>query len=404
MLARGARTTLIELIRDVCRKLLGEWEGMDPERLEAVLAGFDPDVLFGVPGDKPSKALKPAERAARLQQVVREALRLQRLMRSLLDTPPFAHPDDAAPLRLWLKYLDKIIDDETRVTAGASDDPGDVSVRERPHGQKGAYRIGCVNDPEASYRHHAADQLAHLSFNASVLGTRSFIRGTWVATGAEPDPVALPELLTRQHRDHGFFPAKLTADQIYGTGKVRAQVEALTGGATWLIALLPDLEKRSDRFPPSAFRLSPDGATLTCPNGVASAKRFLSENREGCQVARSGYDFRFTAKMCRGCPLWDQCRDPKANPQGHRTVFMSHYRPQIEAALVYNRSEEFKQKIKERSQIERLIYNLTHIHGARQARSTGLPKANFQLRMAATAFNIRQLLRLMSRRPQAAAV
>jgi transposase len=397
MLARGARTTLIELIRDACRKLLGELGEVDPARLEALLAALDPEALFGAPGDKPSKALKPAERAARLQQVVRQALRLGRWMRTLLDSPPFVHPDDAAPLRLWLKHLDKIIDDETRVTAAASGDPDEVRVRERPNGQKGAYRIGCVNEPAATYRHHRADEPAHLGFNVSVLATRHFVRGTLVATGAQPDPVALPELLATQRQHHGFFPAKLAGDQAYGTGKVRAQVEALTQGATQVIALLPDLEKRSDRFPPSAFRLSPDGATLTCPNGVTSAKRFLSENREGC-------DFRFTAQMCRGCPLWEQCRDPKANPQGHRTVFMSHYRPQIEAALVYNRSDEFKQEIKERSQVERIIYNLTHIHGARYARSTGLPKVNFQVRMAATAFNIRQLLRLVARRPQLEAV
>jgi transposase len=397
MLARGARTTLIELIRDACRKLLGGLEGVDPERLAALLEGIDVAALFGAPGDKPSKALKPAERAARLQQVVREALRLERLMHSMLDSPPFVHPDAAAPLRLWLKHLDKIIADETRVACGASGDPDEVSVRERPNGQKGAYRIGCVNEPAASYRHHGADQPAHLGFNASLLATRTFVRGTLVATGAQPDPLALPELLTTQRQHHGFFPAKLAGDQAYGSGKVRAQVELLTQAATQLIALLPDLEKRSDRFPPSAFRLSPDGATLTCPNGVTSPKRFLSENREGC-------DFRFTARMCHGCPVWDQCRDLQANPQERRTVFISHYRPHIEAALAYNRSDEFKQEIKERSQVERIIYNLTHIHGARQARSTGLPKVNFQARMAATAFNIRQLLRLMSRRPQAQAV
>jgi transposase len=377
---------------------------VDPERLAALLEGIDVPALFGAPDDKPSKALKPAEWAARLQQVVREALRLQRLMRYLLDTPPFVRPDDAAPLRLWLKHLDKIIDDETRVSAGASGDPDEVSVRERPNGQKGAYRIGCVNEPAATYRHHRADEPAHLGFNASVLATRHFVRGTLVATGAQPDPVALPDLLATQRQHHGFFPAKLAGDQAYGTGEVRAQVEALTQGATQVIALLPDLEKRSDRFPPSAFRLSPDGATLTCPNGVISAKRFLSENREGC-------DFRFTAKMCRGCPLWDRCRDPKADPQGHRSVFISYHRPQIEAALAYNRTEEFKREIKERSQVERVIYNLTHIHGARQARSTGLPKVNFQVRMAATAFNIRQLLRLAAipgrlarRQPQTEAV
>jgi transposase len=397
MLARGARTTLIELIRDACRKLLRQLDEIDPQRLAALMAELDPVALFGAQGDKPSKALKPAERAARLQQVTREALRLQRLTRTLLDMPPFLHPDDAAPLRLWLKYLDKIIDDETRVTVAPCGNPEELTVTERRHGQKGTYRIGCVNDPEASFRRHGSDQPAHLGFNVYVLATRYFVRGTLVATGAQPDAVGLPELLAAQRQDHGFFPAKLAGDQAFGTGKVRAQVEALTQGSTQIIALLPDYEKRSDCFPPSAFTLSGDGSALTCPNGLTTTQRFLSPDRDGC-------DFRFTAKRCGDCPLWNACRGPDGNPKAHRSVFISHYRPQIEAALAYNRTDQFKTEIKQRAQVERIIYNLTHLHGARHACSTGLTKVNFQARMAATAFNIRQLLRLVSRRPQAEAV
>jgi len=42
--------------------------------------------------------------------------------------------------------------------------------------------------------------------------------------------------------------------------------------------------------------------------------------------------------------------------------------------------------MKQRPLIERIIFNLTHFFGARHARSTGLPKADFQLSMAAAAF------------------
>ncbi len=57
----------------------------------------------------------------------------------------------------------------------------------------------------------------------------------------------------------------------------------------------------------------------------------------------------------------------------------------------------FKIEIKQRPGVERIIYNLTNIHGARRCHSVGLEKANFQLRMAATAFNIRQFIRQKQR-------
>ncbi len=115
--------------------------------------------------------------------------------------------------------------------------------------------------------------------------------------------------------------------------------------------------------------------------------------------------------MCQGCPFWlsaeqlaanpqqDHCRVPDCKPKSHRQVFISFYRDEIQAALEYNKTDQFKQEIKQRSLIERIIFNLTHFFGARYARSTGLVKANFQLSMAAAAFNLRQLIRL-PRRPK----
>ncbi|MBE7469842.1 MAG: transposase [Anaerolineales bacterium] len=89
-------------------------------------------------------------------------------------------------------------------------------------------------------------------------------------------------------------------------------------------------------------------------------------------------------------------------PTSHRQVFISYHRDATLAALEYNQTDPFKQEMKQRPLIERIIFNLTHFFGARYARSTGLVKANFQLSMAAAAFNLRQLIRL-PRRPKPAA-
>jgi transposase len=324
---------------------------------------------------------------------------------NLLKEAPFLSPEAEAKLRLWLAAIAKVIADETTVTPDL-EQPDRRRVVERPHGKKDAYRIACANDLEATYRDHGKGE-AELQHNAALLTSDRFIQQTHVVTGAAPDPTTLVPLLEKLHEHHDFFPPKIAADQIYGNGKTRALVAEVSHGQTQLVALVPDYEKRTDRFVPADFTLSEDGLSLTCPNGVTTTKIYL---KPGCD----GDEFRFTAKMCQGCPFWlsaaqlatnpgqPHCRLPDCQPKSHRQVFISYHRDETLAAIEYNKTDQFKQEMKQRPLIERIIFNLTHFFGARHARSTGLLKANFQLSMAAAAFNLRQLIRL-PRRPSPAA-
>jgi hypothetical protein len=125
---------------------------------------------------------------------------------------------------------------------------------------------------------------------------------------------------------------------------------------------------------------------MAWPNQLTTSRRYLTEGKGGA-------DFRFPAKLCRHCPLWDQCRGPGSNKSAPRNVFISFYRHQVETAQLFNQTDTAKQGLKERMNIERLIYCLTNIYGARQARSYGQKRTEFQLKMQAPAFNLRQLVR-----------
>jgi transposase len=406
MYVRGARKYLIDLLRDLGQGLLNELAELDPVRHQQVLTQLNEAALFGQKGDKITPALKPEERAERLQQVVNAALDLHAHLLSLLNEAPFLPPEAEARLRLWLAAIAKVIADETTVTPDP-EQPDKRRVVERAHGKKGTYRIACANDLDATYRDHGKGQ-AELQHNAALLTSDRFVQQTHVVTGAAPDPTTLVPLLEKLHQHHDFFPPKVVGDQIYGSGKTRAEVAQVSQGQTQLVALVPDYEKRTDRFVPADFTLSEDGFSLTCPNGVTSTKIYFLPDKDG-------HEFRFTYKMCQGCRYWlsaaqlaadpdqDYCRVPDCQPKSPRQVFISDYRDEVLAALEYTKTDPFKQEMKQRPLIERIIFNLTHFFGARYARSTGLLKANFQLRMAAAAFNLRQLIRLPRRpRPTAA--
>jgi hypothetical protein len=223
------------------------------------------------------------------------------------------------------------------------------------------------------------------------LGTSVFIRETHLATGAEPDNVAFPDVLQSQFDQHGFFPKQIAGDMKYGYGKTRAQIQQLTHGKTQIIALAPDYDQRSQRFNPRDFTLSDDGRSLSCPNGKSTNRCYPHKSQGGLQ-------FRFPATLCRGCPFWNECRGPDGKKSAPRNVFISFYRDQIEAAQAFNQSDTFKQGIKKRMNIERLIFCLTNIHGARRAHSYGQKRTDYQLKMQATAFNLKQLVREMTKK------
>lgn len=385
---RVAKTYLVELLRAVCGKILSLLAEIDPDFHLTLLANLELMTLFGRRQDKITAALKGAERGQRLQDVTRQALRLARLLNYHLDQATHLLPDQQLGLRLLLAYLDKIISDETKVTANNSNEPDDVTITERKHGHKGRYRIISASDFDTTYRKHDTHKEAIPGFNATTLTTKIFIRETQVDTGAQQDNIALPDVLQAQHHYHGFFPDFVAGDMKYGYGKTRYLVAQLTNNQTQVIALLPDYDKRSDLYTPRDFTLSDDGLSLTCPNNLTTDRRYLTEDKGGA-------DFRFSAKRCHGCEHWDKCREPDSKKSAPRNVFISFYRPQVEAAQQFNETDIAKQGLKERMNVERQIYSLTNIFGARRAHSYGLKRTDYQLKMQATAHNLRQLVREM---------
>jgi len=385
MHARAAKCYLVDLLRAVCAKILNLLAATEPDFHLVLLLELDLLALFGRPEEKITPALKGAERVQRLQLVASQALRLARLLGDHLDQTSSLTPQQQVGLRLLLAHLDKIIRDETTVTYTNPAEPEAVTIVERKHGDKGSYRIGSATDFEPTYRKHD-DKEAILGYNPTVLATKVFIREVQVDTGAQQDNIALPQVLQRQSDQFGFFPDLVAGDMKYGYGKTRALVAEVTEGQTQIIALLPDYDQRSALFNPRHFTLADDGLALTCPNHQTTTRRYLTEGKGGA-------DFRFPAKLCRDCPLWDKCRGPDSKKSTPRNVFISFYRDQIEAAQEFNQTEIAKAGLKERMNIERLIYGLTNIYGARKAHSYGQARADFQLKMQATAQNLRQLVR-----------
>jgi hypothetical protein len=312
--------------------------------------------------------LTPAERAARLQTTALAALTCARQVRVQLEQPVPLSPETRVPVRQWLERLDKLIADEVQL---AADGTGQITqVTERAADDKGGYRLGSATDPHATYRVHGDDK-KDSGYNVSVAVTDNFVREVQADAGAHPDAAALPDLLQAQREHHDLVPTKFIYDAAAGAGKTRAQVLQATDGQTQLVSPLSRYEKHTELFTPERFQLSDEGRVLTCPQGQTTAVAYRSGSGDG-RV------FRFFGLQCRDCPLWSQCRSQKPGSKAMRQVFISDYRPEIEAARAYNQTDDFKADMKRRPKVERIIAALVRYNGARQARRRGLIKADFQ--------------------------
>ena len=272
------------------------------------------------------------------------------------------------------------------VTRDASGQISQVTVL--PEKERGRFQMTTATDREATVRHHGHKRT--LGFNIHLASTPAgFIYEIFSATGAQPDSVGIPHLVDNQIRQRQCCPPKLIYDRAASAGHTRAQVERVSQGRTQLVAhLIPTTT--GERFGPEQFTLSDDETALTCPGQQTSTTVYEAPDRYGRVF------FFKASQHCHNCPFWNQCRNPNNKPTGNRVVFMSNYRQQIRQAQHYNQSDAFAQEMKLRPLVERVIFMLTHFDGARRAKGYGLQRADFQVKLAATARNIRTWLKRLA--------
>lgn len=382
--ANAAAEGLIALLRHTSRLVVEALVKGAPQVHATILGGLDQPQLFGAVDERNYYYLNAAERQQRKETTVRGAWQLVQLLQPHLQ-------ELAEPLKTQVAErvtdLRKIIADAYAVQL---DDSGQLqTVVEREAKHQGEYRLGSASDREATYRNHGHDLRLGYNVSLSAHAQTTFICEIQAATGAEPDQAGVAELISQQNKHRGLCPPKLIYDQAAGTGRTRAEVERVSAGQTQLVARIPPSSPQG-RYGPEHFYLDAERA-LVCPAG----RRTTSHYRAGQQDA---WQYEFTAKTCQDCPLWTQCHEPGARANGPRRVFLSDYQEQIRQARIYNQSGAFKDDMRLRPAIERVIFMLTNFDGARRARSRGSQAVDFQTKMCATVRNLRTWLLLLDQR------
>ena len=184
----------------------------------------------------------------------------------------------------------------------------------------------------------------------------------------------------------GVRPQNLAADKAYGSGEFLA----------WLLARdiqphIPVIDRQHQtrgRFTRDAFRYEPKENAYYCPAGKPLHYR-------GQRRSSQGYLYRSTEAQCQGCPQKKLCtRGP------YRRLFVHWQEPAREAVRVLAGTPDYKRSQRGRYKVEALFAELKQQIKLRRVRLRRLWNVAEQFHLAATAQNLKRLVRYLAQQPR----
>jgi transposase len=244
-----------------------------------------------------------------------------------------------------------------------------------------------TTDPDATY-HSKGDRLADLGYFDNYLVDNS----SCVIVDVEATPARLSQesaagrdMIDRSSQKRGQFPLSLAADAGYGTGEFLAWLEER--GITSYIPL-----REYHPVPKGAFygiekfSFDPNTNSYQCPGGKQL-------NYIGLKVRSRSYIYRATPKKCRDCALKMQCTGAQ-----FKQLIVHMHDAARQRARERTKQPLFRIAQRQRRKVEALFAELKNQIGLRRTRLRMMKYVREQFLLAATAQNLKRLVRFMTTR------
>ena len=355
VIADVAVPTTLALLAQIRDKLLAAVESLDPVRVAGERARLD--------------VLRLSTEGCNVEQ--RLVARVTHLREILAWADELAQPNDSDQNPSWQQLLavrqlaHKILTDQDNPQAG--DRTRSVVDPDARRGKHGSWYDGYLLDV-------AIDSDSELITALNVLP----------ANGDEAGDAA--ELIRQEETTHGNDIQSLSMDGLGFQGPVLRELESPEGPALE-VYVPPTAETSSEYFKPQEFVEDPAQASLTCPAGQTTFSRERNTNDTGWR-----YSFPYSA--CARCPLQNRCLAKLPEKHG-RTVIKNEYQAEYQRMRVKAQTPQYAEVCAEHPRIERKLSELVRRHGARRARYRGRGKVLCGQLMAATAVNVKRIIRLL---------
>jgi transposase len=238
-----------------------------------------------------------------------------------------------------------------------------------------------TTDPDASLVSKGKVR-SQLSFKVhrAVDGRSEVITATQVTSGAINEGHLLPDLI-EQHTENTHRRVEVVvADSQYGT--IKNYLECHDRGLKAHISPFRDGHRRNGRFSDEAFSYDPQDDVYLCPGG----QRLRRMRYDG---TRESFQYQGPAKLCKACPLREQCTEAKRG----RTLWR-HLR-QEEVRLMRERAQSFRSKrdLRTRQHLMERSFARSVPYGFKRARWRRLWRVQIQEYLTAALQNITILVR-----------
>ena len=337
----------IGLIRQGIKAILEEIETVDPKLFEE-LGGKKT-------ADKKEKihTLKPEEKKKKLVEVVEEA-RAIRGKAEKLESPS---------VNKKIEQLNQILNENIEENKG------------KVQKKKEHVKDKLVNIVDKDARHGAkSDSKPFTGYKANIMKSDDGFVTNIIGTAGNTYDGNILVPLVDEKTENSSKPPKIAGDTHYGSAENRYQMSMR--GITIVAPIKEDFNP-TGLLSQDKFVLDKTG--ITCPAGNRTMISNYNE-KEGTTI------FYFKKEICTQCSLKDQC-----TKQEGRTITIGKHHELIIAAKEYNKTQAFKDDMKERAHIEPKNAEMKRFHGMARARYWGLPKVNVQFIITAIVVNVKRL-------------
>jgi transposase len=198
------------------------------------------------------------------------------------------------------------------------------------------------------------------------------------------ETVAARRMLERVEK-LGVQPENLGADKAYGSGEFLAWL--LDRGVQPHIPVIDRRHQTEGRFTRDQFRYDPAKNVYYCPEGKPLRYR-------GLQRGSKGYAYCATEAQCQGCPQKKLC-----TPAPYRKLFVHWHEPARQAVRALVGTPAYEHSRRARYKIEALFAELKQRMRLSRLRLRRLWNVGEQFLLAATAQNLKRLVRFLTQRP-----
>lgn len=239
-------------------------------------------------------------------------------------------------------------------------------------------------------------RVGHKSEDSSFFGYKThiamsderIITAATVTSGEKGDGPQLPELV-EQSRTNGMEVETVIGDAAY-SGKDNIQLSEDEENGFKLVARLNPAISQGFRKEEDRFEYNKDAGMFICPAGHMSIRRARQGKKN--QQTNQTMTYYFDVNKCRTCSRREGCYKEGAKSKSYSVSIKSdEHRRQI----VFQDTEEFKTKSRERYKIEAKNAELKNVFGYDKALSYGIFCMQLQGAMVIFAANIKRILKLI---------